>query len=419
MDEPTLRCPQCGGSFELVTLTSEVDCPYCGHHQTLAAELLERMAVYRRSVEVKVAQMAQHGQHVAAADRFVESYASRGGFVGAYLLVAGLPLLLIGGAMLVQRAMPAAEPWLPAALAAGVTAVALLVARFGFGAKASDTAPIQVGPVDVCCPECGAAAVLGAGDAIGTCRFCDTQLLATAVAVSRGVDAARLAERQAAVQRFRKEREVMLHVNRPPRVITGGLVPLLAVAVLGGIVYAAFAEGGPNQGVAALGGAAVVTAVIATMLARSRLRERRRLHAYRDLTHQLRGRLSYGVADRIGWLNRYWSADYPTQHLYTDGHVVEASTGYPTMVSFTERRAEALLAADMEGTASNAEAKRHKTWLQELGFVVRLTDAGLWLEASPELRRRLGEDEATYHLFAPALMHGARMLGAMGAKSPA
>jgi uncharacterized Zn finger protein (UPF0148 family) len=415
VDESTLSCPNCGGSFELVALAAEVDCPYCGHHHRLAPELLERMAAYRHSVEAKVAQMAQHGEHVAAADRFVETYASRGGFAGTFLLVAGLPLLLTGGAILAQRAMPDAEPWLPAALAVGVTAIALLTARFGFGVKASDTMPIQMGMVDVCCPECGAAAVLAAGDAVGTCGFCNGQLLATAVAVGRGADAARRAERQAAIQRFRKEREVMLHVNRPPK-IASLLVPLFAVAVLGGIVYAAFAEGGTNQGLAALGGAAVATAVIATMMVRSSLSERSRLHAYRDLAHQLRGRLSYGVPELIGWLNRYWPVDYPIQHLYTDGHLVVASTGYPTMVSLKEGRAEALFGADMGDAASNPEANRHKTWLQELGFVVRLTDAGLWLEASPELRKRFGEDAATYLLFAPALAHGARMLGAMGAK---
>jgi hypothetical protein len=48
---------------------------------------------------------------------------------------------------------------------------------------------------------------------------------------------------------------------------------------------------------------------------------------------------------------------------------------------------------------------------------VKTTDAGLWLETSPELRKRFDTDVATYRLFAPALTHGARMLGAMGARS--
>lgn len=411
-----LSCPHCGGSFELVRLAQEVDCPYCGHRHALPAELLERMRAYRAIVEQQHARMDEHGRHVAAADRFVQSYASRGGFAGAYLIVLGLPLVLGGAIVGAQQVLPEVGVWFPVGAVALTAALALVVARVGFGTKASDTDTVSVGAVDVCCPECGAAAVIAAGDALGTCRYCRASLLATAVAVGRGIDAAKAAERHGALQRFVKEREVMLHVTRPPRVMAV-VVPLLVVAVLAGIVHAAFAQG-ETEGAGAVVGATVIIAAMAAVLVRQELRERARRHAYRDLAHQLGGRLGYGVADQVTWLNRFWPASYPVQSLYTEGHLIEASTGYPTLVSLKDGRPEALLAADMTSATGNAEAKRHERWLRELGFVVRLNDAGLWLEASPELRKRLSDDVASYRLFAPALAHGARMLAARRARSP-
>jgi hypothetical protein len=350
--------------------------------------------------------------HVTAADHFMNHYAARGGAAGMYLAVAVVPMLLAGAFIVVQRAdLLPASPVLAAAYAAGVAAIAFAVARFVFGVGASDTAPVEMGAVSVACPECGAPASLDVGDAVAVCEFCGGQLVATAIAVEHGIDGATQARREAALQRFRKEREVMLHINRTPAVMKT-LVPLMAVFAVGGIVYAAFQES-PGDGIIALGCGTVLVAVGATFVARATLRERARLQAYRDLAQQLNTRLGHGVESLVAWLNRYWPASYPPQHLYTHAHLIDANTGYPTLVALKEGRAEAFLAADMHDARANEESNREKEWVRKLGFVIKKTEAGVWLEATPQLLQRLSRDVEAHRLFAPALTHAARMLRAM------
>jgi hypothetical protein len=54
-----------------------------------------------------------------------------------------------------------------------------------------------------------------------------------------------------------------------------------------------------------------------------------------------------------------------------------------------------------------------------LGRTTQVAGTGAWIEASPELRRRLQREVDAVRLLAPAVLHGARLLRGMNAASAA
>ncbi len=414
-DAPQLACHQCGGSFGLVELRAEVTCPFCRHRQALPDHELARLRDYRATVDAELRRMSEHGSHVAAADRFIESYSTRGGAAGMVLFLVGTPALAVAGFATLQRFAPT-SPHVAGAYFAAVGLMAFFVARWIFGAKPRDSEQVAVGPVAVACPECAAPATMTAGSAADVCGFCGGQLIATAVAAERGVREATLAARRTSLQKLRKEREVMLHVNRP-----GTFFKIYAFScifvMLGGFVFVGAREG-PTEGLVAAAVSGTLMAIVAGITIRGAMRERARKRAYRDVAQQLRGTTSFGVPALIAWLDRYWPAAYPVQHLYKNAHLIEANTGFPTMIALYDERIDVFLAADTTATAGSQQANQERAWLQQLGFTVRTTEGGAWLEASPELRKKLARDIPAARLLSTVVLHAARFLSANRA-SPA
>ncbi|MEM6792239.1 MAG: hypothetical protein AAF715_32290 [Myxococcota bacterium] len=413
MEAPHLHCRHCGGPFGMVRIASEATCPYCGQRQTIDAAFVQRMREYASAVAVELEAAAAQDTYVTAADRFIQTYSTKKlGFAGMYALVAGVPLALgLGYFALTRARVLPVGPILSAAFVVATAAIIIVAARLCLGDKASVTAPIQVGTVAVACPECGAPNSMPVGVAGARCGSCGGQLQATAIAVDAGVEAALRAKREAMILRHRKAREVMLHVNRPPKFM-GVLTLLWGMVLLGGSVYLAFGEGA-TEGWMVLVPSCVVVAIVAAWMLHRGLKERARLRAYRDLAQQFGSRVAYGAAPFITWLNQHWPSAYPIQHLYAHAHLVPAYTGFPVLVALRPDRAEALVAASTTNRKGSRVANLEKKRLQQMGFVVRIDDAGAWLQASPALMARLKRHVAAHRVFAPAVVHATRMLAAM------
>jgi hypothetical protein len=273
--------------------------------------------------------------------------------------------------------------------------------------------------------------MLTPGSAADSCQYCEAALIPTRTMMDHGIDAARAAVRQAAIDRRRAQREAMARATNMgvfaiimPVMILGSLLLMIGGTAVGYSTQMLRGAEPFHPGVFVLW-AMTIAMVGGVYVYWSRRRQRRdRLRAaLADVVRQLGGEVLPQVDGRVSWLNRYWAGDYEQQQLiqtYVAGSAGVECDGYHALVdvdlnaSRPPPRINLLLAAWVPGVSDGSQPSgrlRDKT-LSGLGFHVRKTEGGLVARANQELLEAARRDPDAVHVVVPALARLARLASA-------
>jgi DNA-directed RNA polymerase subunit RPC12/RpoP len=434
-----MPCRECGATFAIDEIRPVVHCPFCGRRQEVPEELRQALARYAGEVNQRMAQADEAQRLAAAARAWAESPQSsaRTSILVVYGFTVGGALLvsLVGFALTQAGALGAAGSKGFAFAAMGTSyagILAWLVWMFATRKKARHQ-QVTVDSVKVACPICGAPGALTPGDQVDKCAYCQSALIPSRTVMSRAVGAVRIAQRQAAMERYRQERIVMMRQVAPAFAVHGPMLlsfalPIAALPVAT-LWYSAkmLAGSEPFRGSIAVGW--VVSLVLATgtylwwRTRRDRQAEWRRALAH--LATQLRGGVGLRLEELLEWLNSYWPAPYHNPYL-RQGYYTAVVSGeieaYPAFVLVNpagalEKNAfkvDVFLAADVPEGGGEGLARE----LDDMGLDAETTPAGFLARARPETVKAWHRNPESAHVLALVLGRMVRFAQRNGA-SPA
>ena len=435
----TILCDACGGTIPLRGIPSSVACPFCKHEQAIDAARRRELESYQRDVGGAVDRAAAERVQAEQWDRW---YGGRGGRSkysawAAPILFLCMLVPMIGFAFVAQawmtsgRPMPALAPPLMSAGFMGIFVVVYGVYLVWFyGGKKRASAARAGAATAATCPRCGAPNALAPGQVLERCSHCGTSLLPSATLMRAGLSAAEAAAREAAMRRYRAEREGMASLMRMS--VGGGSAYLIIGSFLPVTVGAAvaFSADALQNGTKEPGGLAMIWALAAfnvglialIWLWRRRI-QRRWATMIRDASRPFPHRILTNLDDMVAWLNRYWAAPVPHEDLSAGSHLQVSVLAIGELAGLlvlnptarsegTPVYAAVFLAAwipSLHGRQAH-DADRLaplRTRLERAGFRLSLSEAGLLARADAETLRRLAKNPA-----AGALL--AQMVGTLG-----
>ncbi len=422
----TIECARCNAAFSVEAVAAEVLCPFCGHTQPVAEHA--ELAAYQADIGRRVAAANQQHELAAAIEAWNASRSSdpRRNLAMVYGLMLGAPfalaMLLIGldAVGLLPRTR---GPGI--ALALGATSFLGLGAYFVwyFTGRARRTArTAELAPVRVACPTCGAPGALTPGDDVDTCGYCNAALIPSRTVIRQGLDAARVAHRQAAIARRRAQRISVARATNlggwnvfMPVVMFGSVIAMLGASAVGFSIQMLTGDEPYSPAIFLLWAMTLAVAGgVAQYVSRRRARKRALAAALADIARQLGGTAFATANERVQWLNAFWAGDYEQQHLiqtYVAGSAGVDVGGYRALVdvdlhdSRPPPRLHLLLAAWIpEYSEGKQPTKRLKDpGLKDLGFLVYRTQGGLEARAQPPLLDACRKDPGAVHVVVTAL----------------
>jgi len=436
----TIRCGGCGANFGFVPRPGYTRCPYCALDQPVPHELLANLQRYTQAVGGELARANQAYQRAASFQQWAEDSDRAIPRLKVVIPIAGAFMLLVALGMQLALESGVSRELL------GTVAAPLLVLPSCFlfvyiiwlyAGPGPSARSAHAGHVTVACPNCGARGELIAGQPAQVCGYCRTALVASALSMDQGIDAAELAHRRARLEEFRQERLGMAGLARydmSPYVAYFAFGPLLFMSGGWAIGFTAEILAGDAEYEPAIAGfwglfLAVLMAALGTWAYR-----RSRRAAYRgarsDLGQQFPLKPIEDVRGLVDWLNQNWPAPYPTSNLTSDHiHFVAASLevfGYPALLNARlasgrhgEPRLHLLLAASrprsvtLGGDAARA-VDAALARCRELGFSVSPSEAGLFAVANLETTRAVRKNPSALHVVAVAFTDLAKAAYAAG-----
>jgi hypothetical protein len=175
------------------------------------------------------------------------------------------------------------------------------------------------------CPRCGAPLAFEAGKVSERCGHCGSSLVAGTAIMHQAIDVARADLRQAAMARYRLERNAMSAVYRSsasnvlPYIVLGSFLPMTAGGAVAFTVDLLTSDhlDTPPAGLALLWGIAVLDAGAIAVIVQWRRRRRQRWRRIADATaSRLGGRVSTTSTEWVGWLNALWAGPYAITSLF-------------------------------------------------------------------------------------------------------
>jgi hypothetical protein len=356
-----------------------VKCAHCGHVQEVDPKLLHALADYQSQVQGKLDE----------ADAIRPPPGPPGAVPDASWQVKLIVAVLLAASMSVPLLFRRSELAIYVAVIGVVVAVVVAIVMSGRKRAARS---MLTQPVSARCPICGGVNRLAPGAPLGRCTFCGAGLAPDRQAREKVVAEAEQIRRDARFASY--------------AVIHGKILSRYEYLVVHDARYAML-----FMLVIALSLAAVPTmilvpelrGVLAFFLALSaglgvfkwtRANARRRFtKALEALAHDAGGTMEAGPGQTVSWLRRWWDA--PTPGLPADGELVSASVafvhdGCPVLLDAAPASAPCavILAAcrppavgeDQAPGPPPPSAAAQRDACGALGFDLRVTSAGLWLE---------------------------------------
>lgn len=448
-----IRCARCGGTFPLQTLATAVLCPYCGARQELTENASEAQR-YRDAV-FGAMRAADADRQQAASMAQWSGVSARWSKIVYVVIVAQMLLSTCAAvpALVLHSSGEWSAEWLQAAMSTGMTVctvlafVAILAGvlwtqRARIASSLGRTAPPPA--KKIACPHCGAPNYLSAGQAVHSCGHCRGALIPSKTAMIQALDAVRRERRRAAMELHRQSRTMMLATQQGatmrhlfPLLMIGGSVAMPLVTLPLMVVLEPDVELRTKAIVGGVGVAliAIVTSIIAALVARRRQRKRALREALSDLEMQFHGHVTSKLHGFIAWLNAYWAGTYELRRLAVSpmfGFVSLDAWGYAAgiAVSLTQpvvgrcaTFVDILLAAWVPSVSEgrpeppiSAQAAATLAWLRASGFEVQRTEAGLLASATPAVVAQLWREPSGVHHLATITAHLVRLAHEIGAQ---
>lgn len=322
-------------------------------------------------------------------------------------------------------------------------AVAYVISQSS-GAKRGPLQRAQVGPTKVACPNCGARGALTEGQSVDSCQFCKAALVPTNTIMSIQLDAVKVELRRAAMARYREER---LGMAKLMGFSAAGWVPYLAFGpvVVGWGIAMVYATIGMLRGtehfdpLIFVGWAAYAAVIGGFLIFRAWRADKKEAwrNVISDLTRQFQGQLYPLVFDWVNWLNTFWPSSYKSTWVAQGSLACSAGLkvgGFPTLLiadptGHDQHRAaklHILVAAWIPGPSDgtkqratlNPQAKQAKKALQDAGFHVHISAAGVMAEASQKTIKEMRKHPTAAHLLASTVTLASEIaIGAGGTPS--
>lgn len=441
----TVLCDRCGANFRVQALAAVVPCPYCGHQQQLSQERLGRLATYQQQVGAHDAAADEHAQQLAAWQQWYgdrEDGQRKLGTGTFFLFFAGFAVLSGGiGALLAALGIVQWE-LVPTFVMMGgfMPAMVAFYGLYFYRLSKSQTAQAdRAGAVRVACPSCGAPGGLTPGEVVDHCKHCRAPLVPTREIMAQAVDAAVMARRQAAIERYRTERDAMSQVYSRSASGAAAYFAVLPFALMFSIAAIGLTHevvtGETQTRPEAIALVWLITlavwGVFFGILMFRKNRKARTRAALDHLARQFSGQILENVSMTAAWLNQFWAGPYPIQQFYVGsgyGAVALRVGPYLAMLDYNPERAQhmvqrtqLMIAAWVPGAFDGgqavvtAAAQPLVSELRREGWEVSFQEGGIIVKADEQLVRQMKRPEAL-HVVAPVLDRAVRVAEAMGCR---
>jgi DNA-directed RNA polymerase subunit RPC12/RpoP len=440
----SIRCGRCGGTFGYLPYPGNPRCPYCAFEQPVSAELLADLHRYAGSVGRELEGANEAYQRAAAWEQWTGQGQRSAPNLKLIIPITSAFTLLVAVAIPITQQLGIPPQQVSVVVTPLLTLPALFLMgyvlwSYSGGGVAAKRA--TAGNVAVACPNCGARAELIAGVPSQVCAYCRAALVASALVMEQGVDAAELAHRRARIEEFRQERLGMVAIYRNdmtayvPFIVGGSLLLPAGGGAFAFSVAMLTGEEPYSPAIFVLWGMVLaIVGGLAFVVLRRRSRSRRYRNVLADLGRQFPLHVLEDAEGLADWLNRHWPSKYEVTWLTKGPYFVAASIdarGYPALLNadFTggegrATRLHVLLAAHQRaGHVPHADAhtfvQRTFAFCRQLGFEITPGEAGLFATADAETLRIVGRNPEALHELAPllgALANAARAAGAVPAE---
>jgi DNA-directed RNA polymerase subunit RPC12/RpoP len=399
----SIGCVACGGQFEIASPEAWVVCPYCRQRQALPPELLRELGEFRERFRPEQERADQAMQH-SSAWREVAKGPGPLGPLGLFLIQV-VVLGPIGLSILSKQLGWGFDPGFAAYAAYAVLlGVGLLLARSRRRpAQARRTLRANLGVQDVDCPSCGARNDYDPRGAVTACAYCESALFPSTAVLGQSLEAARIARRQALLDKYRAERagtaKLALDMRQGGQYSAARSLPVVAGSVvcflLLGAMTSEVGKSLPDEPAlyALWLSLPIGWAIIGRRNTRRKARRAQLEAELAELAVRHHGRFSTDVRDCVAWLDRYWAGPRPIRLIGNWYFVVSGSAGgHPVLAElnleglhYESPTVEVLLSAWIPGVSDTADegvapSGVHQPFhegLHQYGYSLEIRGAGL------------------------------------------